>query len=68
MIRSFDPSPPPVNLEFCLGRMLVPAISPAGDETGGEGSNGFRRFRFELTQAAAKRTRWERAASNAVNG
>jgi hypothetical protein len=48
--------------------MLVPAISPAGDETGGEGSNGFRRFRrFEHTQATAKRAQSERAAGDAVN-
>jgi hypothetical protein len=47
--------------------MLVPATSPAGDETGGEGSNGFRRFRFERAQATAKRTRKARAAGDAVD-
>jgi len=47
--------------------MLIPATSPAGDETGREGSNGFRRFRrFELTQATAKRAHREQAAGDAV--
>jgi len=46
--------------------MLVPAISPAGVETGGEGSNGFRRFRFEQSPATAKHARRERAAGDAV--
>jgi hypothetical protein len=45
--------------------MLVPATSPAGDKTGGEGSNGFRRFRFE--QSTAKRTRKARATGDAVD-
>jgi len=55
-----------VNLAGSAWGGAVPAISPAGDETGGEGSNGFRRFRFELTQATAKRIRGARKAGDAV--